>query len=288
MAVFLNLCVFFLTASIALVQAAPRIVDLSHRQDGNSLTWPGNPSYNFTQLFRGFAELYGFWYENNHFAMPEHMGTHIDAPVHTTQGMWKTDQIPIEKLYGPGVIINVKEKVKSNPDYRVTVDDLLMWEKKYGEMPRRAVAIMNSGWSSKYPNITLVFGSPKPSNESSFHFPSWHEDAVTWLINKRQINAVGVDTPSTDYGMSSTFPCHTILGKNRVVGMENVANLDNVPESGSTIYIPVLNIADGSGGPARVFATYDDEPSKTNAAAMVTCFAIYLYLLAAVLMCNVL
>lgn len=50
--------------------------------------------------------------------MPEHMGTHIDAPVHTTRGMWKTDQIPIEKLYGPGVIINVKEKVKSNPDYR--------------------------------------------------------------------------------------------------------------------------------------------------------------------------
>uniref|UniRef100_K1QML4 Uncharacterized protein n=1 Tax=Magallana gigas TaxID=29159 RepID=K1QML4_MAGGI len=220
--------------------------------------------------------------------MPEHMGTHIDAPVHTVQGMWKTDQIPIEKLYGPGVIINVKEKVKSNPDYRVIVEDLLMWEEKYGEMPRRAVAIMNSGWSSKYPNKTLVFGSPEPTNTSTFHFPSWHEDAVTWLINKRQINAVGVDTPSTDYGMSSTYPCHTLLGKNSVVGIESVANLDNVPESGSTIYIPVLNIADGSGGPARVFATYDDEPNKTNAAAMVTCFMFFLYLLAAVLVCNVL
>lgn len=155
-------------------------------------------------------------------------------------------------------------------------------------MPRRAVAIMNSGWSSKYPNKTLVFGSPEPTNTSTLHFPSWHEDAVTWLINKRQINAVGVDTPSTDYGMSSTFPCHTLMGKNRVVGIESVANLDNVPESGSTIYIPVLNIADGSGGPARVFATYDDEPNKTNAAAMVTCFMFFLYLLAAVLVCNVL
>ncbi|XP_052682805.1 isatin hydrolase-like [Crassostrea angulata] len=277
---------FWKVALVSLVQAVPRIVDLSHILNNASLTWPGNPPYEFTVIVRGFYE--NSWIENNHFAMPEHMGTHIDAPVHTVQGMWKTDQIPMENLYGAGVIINVKSKAVTNPDYRVTVEDLLMWEEKYGEMPRRAVAIMNSGWSSKYPNKTLVFGSPEPTDISTLHFPSWHVDACTWLINKRQINAVGVDTPSTDYGMTSTFPCHTILGKNRVVGIENVANLDNVPESGSTIYIPVLNIADGSGGPARVFATYDDEPNKTNAAALVTCFTFFLYFLAAVLACNVL
>lgn len=50
--------------------------------------------------------------------MPEHMGTHIDAPAHSVQGMWRIDQIPMEKLYGPGVIINVKSKVETNPDYR--------------------------------------------------------------------------------------------------------------------------------------------------------------------------
>lgn len=288
MAYHVNFCVLFLATTVTLVQTVPRIVDLSYKQNRDSITWPLNPSYNFTQLYRGYFETYKKWFENNHFAMPEHMGTHIDAPVHTVKGMWRTDQIPMENLYGAGVIINVKSKAATNPDYRVTVEDLLMWEEKYGEMPRRAVAIMNSGWSSKYPNKTLVFGSPEPTDISTLHFPSWHEDAVTWLINKRQINAVGVDTPSTDYGMSSTLPCHTLMGKNRVVGIENVANLDNVPESGSTIYIPVLNIADGSGGPARVFATYDDEPNKTNAAAMVTCFMFFLYLLAAVLVCNVL
>lgn len=288
MACHVNFCVLFLATMVTLVQTVPRIVDLSYKQNRDSITWPGNPSYNFTQLFRGYSKTYKIWFEANHFAMPEHMGTHIDAPVHKVQGMWKTDQIPMGKLYGAGVIINVKSKAATNPDYRVTVEDLLMWEEKYGEMPRRAVAIMNSGWSSKYPNKTLVFGTPEPSNTSSLHFPSWHEDAVTWVINKRQINAVGVDTPSTDYGMSSTFPCHILLGKNSVVGIENVANLDNVPESGSTIYIPVLKIANGSGGPARVFATYDDEPNKTNAAAMVTCSTFYLYLLAFVLVCNVL
>ena len=142
------------------------------------------------------------------------------------------------------------------------MDDLLAWEKNYGEIPRHAVVIMNSGWSEKYPDKTRVFGTPNHTNPSTFHFPSWHEDTVTWLINKRQINAIGVDTPSTDYGQSTTFPCHILMGKNNVVGIENVANLDNIPESGSKIYVPVLKIEGGSGGPARVFATYDDEPKK--------------------------
>lgn len=54
------------------------------------------------------------------------------------------------------------------------------------------------------------------------------------------------------------------MGKNDVVGIENVANLDKVPESGSMIYVPVLNIFEGSGGPARVFATFDDESNKND------------------------
>lgn len=291
MAVSENLGVLFLAVSVVLVQAVPRIVDLSHIQSKDATTWPGNPSYNFTILFRGFAEQYGFWLENNHFSMPEHMGTHVDAPVHTVKGMWKTHQIPVEKLHGAGVIIDVKAKVKANPDYRVMVDDLMKWEKKFGEIPRHAIIIMNSGWSDKYPNKTLIFGSNQHDNPSSFHFPSWHVDAVTWLINKRQINAVGVDTPSTDYGQAIANPnyprsCHVTLGENNVIGIENVANLDKVPETGSTIYMPVLKIFDGSGGPARVFATYDDEPNKTNAASTFTSFPRFVFLFEMILMCT--
>ena len=125
------------------------------------------------------------------------------------------------------------------------------------------------------------------TNPSTFHFPSWHEDTVTWLINKRHINAIGVDTPSTDYGQATTLTCHTLIGKNNVVGIEHVANLDSIPESGSTIYVPVLNIEDGSGGPVRIFATYDDELKKTNTAAMLTCFTFPLILLVTVLMCMI-
>ncbi|XP_056000490.1 isatin hydrolase-like [Ostrea edulis] len=270
-------CVFLLTVNPA--YSKPRIVDLTHKQDKDSITWPTNPAYNFTVLYRGFSTYYNSWIENNHFAMPEHMGTHIDAPVHAAEGAWKIHQIPMEKLYGPGVIINVKSKVANNPDYRVSTDDLSAWEEKYGEIPRHAVVVMNSGWSKKYPDPNLVYGTSLPNDTTSFHFPSWHEEAVTWLITKRQVNAVGVDTPSTDYGQTNTFPCHIILGKHNIVGIEHVANLDNIPESGSVVYMPVLKIFDGSGGPTRLFGTYDDEPNKTNAAMYFMSTAIYIYLL---------
>jgi kynurenine formamidase len=148
----------------------------------------------------------------------------------------------------------------------VSTDDLFAWEEKHGEIPRHAVVLMNSGWSNKYPDLKLVYGTSLPNDTSTFHFPSWHEETVTWLIARRQVNAIGGDTPSTDYGQSKTLPCHSLLGKNNVVGIEHAANLDNIPESGSTIYIPVMKIFDGSGGPARLFGTYDDDPNKTNVA----------------------
>ncbi|XP_045182568.2 isatin hydrolase-like isoform X2 [Mercenaria mercenaria] len=201
--------------------------------------------------------------------MGEHTGTHVDAPAHFAEGELRVHQIPMEKLMGPGVIINIKAKVAGNPDYQVTKKDLLAWESKHNKtIPTGAVVIMNSGWSSKYPNRKLTFGTETPDDSSSYHFPGWHQDTVEWLIQERDVNVVGVDTPSNDYGPSQTFIVHQILGKAEVPGVEFVANLDSVPEIGSTIYAAVIKIYDGSGGPARVFATFqedeDDEDSEVE------------------------
>lgn len=241
-----------------------RVTDLTHEHGPGTIFWPGNPQYNFTILFRNQTDS-GYWYESNSFQTAEHGGTHLDAPSHFAQGKNRSQQIPIEKLVGPGVIINVKAKASSNPDYRVTEGDLQTWETSHGRIPDGAVVIMNSGWSSKYPNQTLTFGSQTPGDPSTFHFPGWHEDAVDWLLKNRNIHVVGVDTPSTDYAQSTTFPVHVLLGINNIPGVENVANLDSIPESGTTIYVAAIKLWDGSGGPTRVFATYTSGPtSGTN------------------------
>ena len=135
------------------------------------------------------------------------------------------------------------------------MQDLIDWESKYGTIPKGAVVLMNAGWSSKYPNKTAVFGTSTPDDPSTFHFPGFHEDAGDWLVKNRNIHVLGTDTPSIDYAQSTTFPNHVLLGNANIPGLENVANLDMIPEKGAMIYVAPIKLLDGSGGPARVFAT---------------------------------
>ncbi|XP_072050301.1 isatin hydrolase-like [Amphiura filiformis] len=203
--------------------------------------------------------------EYNSFQTAEHSGTHIDAPSHFGEGALRVHQIPLEKLIGPGVIINVKSKVAANIDYRVTVDDIQDWETKYNQIPDGAVVIMNSGWSQRYPNTTLLFGSEDFMDTTTYHFPGWHEDTVDWLLKNRNIHVIGVDTTSLDSGPAITFPVHQLLGANNIPGIENVANLDSIPERGTMIYVAAFKLYEGSGSPSRVFATHTvpvDNPRK--------------------------
>lgn len=140
----------------------------------------------------------------------------------------------------------------------------MSWETVHGKIPDGAVVIMNSGWTYNYPNKTLTFGTQLVDDPSTFHFPGWHEKAAEWLVENRNVNVVGTDTPSNDYGQSTTFPTHVILGLADICGVENVANLDSIPEAGSIVYVAAIKLYDGSGGPARVFATFSDNPVNSG------------------------
>lgn len=260
----------FLTALLGDVLPAEclQVIDLTHEQGPSTIYWPGNPEYNFTIISRGLSNG-GYWYESNKFQTAEHGGTHVDAPAHFAEGAQRQNEVSIQNLVGPGVIINVTNEAEENPDYRVTVDDVRRWEFRHSRIPDGAVVIMNSGWHKKYPNKTLVFGSQSPDEPSTFHFPGWHEDTANWLLKNRNIHVLGVDTPSTDYGRSTTFRVHVIIGSKNITGAENVANLDAISENGCIIYVSAIKLHDGSGSPARIFATCS-QGDMTDSAA--TCF----------------
>ena len=172
---------------------------------------------------------------------------------------------------GPGVVLNVKDKASSNADYQVTVQDLLDWEAVYGKIPTGAVVLMYSGWGVKYPNRTEVFRSTNITDPSTFHFPGFHKDAAKWLVTYRDINLVGVDTPALDYGRTTSNPAHVTFFSANIPGLESVANLAKLPVDGSaTVYAAVQKIFDGSGGPTRIFAVYEEESQSTNGANMIS------------------
>ena len=85
------------------------------------------------------------------------------------------------------------------------------------------------------------------------HFPGIAPETARWLVARR-VHAVGLDTPSLDYGQSTTFDVHQILFAADIPGLENVANLDRLPATGSFVVALPMKIGGGSGGPLRIVA----------------------------------
>jgi len=237
-----------------------RLIDLTHPFDEKTIYWPTAPSnFQLNRLSFGKTEA-GFFYAANSFCAPEHGGTHIDAPIHFAEGGRAVDQIPDEQLIAPAVVIDVRGKTAADADYRLTAADVRAWEEKHGLIPSGAIVLLRTGWGQRWPDRKRYLGDDKPGDASNLHFPSYGEEAVRYLVEKRKVGAIGVDTASIDYGPSKDFIVHQIaLGAN-VPGLENVANLEEVPETGAWVIALPMKIAGGSGGPLRIVALVPSRP----------------------------
>jgi len=231
-----------------------RVVDLTHPFDERTIYWPNAPS-GFVLHRESFGKTPGgYFYASNDFSAPEHGGTHIDSPIHFSEGKWTVDQIPLRQLIGPGVVIDVSARTATDRDYRLTLDDVKAWEKRHGQVPAGAIVLLRTGWAARWPDRKTYLGDDTPGRITNLHFPSYGREAAEFLVKNRKVGAIGVDTASIDYGPSMDFIVHrTVLGEN-VPGLENLANLEGLPETGFWVIALPMKIAGGSGAPARVAA----------------------------------
>lgn len=229
------------------------VVDLSHPFDSDTLYWPTSPTrFDLTSLTSGVTEG-GWFYSANSFCAPEHGGTHLDAPIHFARGRRTADQIPVRQLVAPAVVIDVSKAAAGDADYRLSVADVLAWEKKHGTIPGGAIVLLRTGWSKRWPDRKRYFGDDSPTDASNLHFPSFGAEAAALLV-RRRIGALGVDTASIDYGPSKDFPVHRVSAEANVPGLENLTGLEALPESGAWVIALPMKIAGGSGGPLRAVA----------------------------------
>jgi D-alanyl-D-alanine dipeptidase/kynurenine formamidase len=234
--------------------ARARAIDLTHPFDRETLYWPNAPGgFDLRKLAYGRTDA-GFFYAANAFCAPEHGGTHLDAPSHFAQDHWTVDAVPLERLIAPAIVIDVTDAVSGNRDYRATAADVRRFEARHGPIPAGAIVLLRTGWGVYWPNRGLTFGDDTPGRTTDLHFPSYGRDAAELLVGERHVAGIGVDSPSIDYGPSQDFVVHRIASAANVVGLENVAHLDQVPETGAWIVALPMKIGGGSGAPLRAVA----------------------------------
>ena len=230
-----------------------RRIDLSWGYGGDTLFWPTTTQrFDLQEVAYGPAEG-GYFYSAYNFCAPEHGGTHLDAPRHFAENGWTADEIPLDRLLTPAVVIDVSEQATADRDYRLTVADVDAWEAEHGPVPAGATVYLRTGWGSRWPDALDYLGDDTPGDASNLHFPSYGEEAARRLV-ERGVVALGVDTASIDYGASTDFIVHQVANGANVIGLENVAHLEELPPTGAwTVALP-MKIVGGSGGPVRIVA----------------------------------
>ncbi len=249
---FIGICLAGPAASQDL--SSGRLVDLTHPFNEQSIYWPTAEAFKKTTVFVGRTPG-GWFYAAYNYSAAEHGGTHIDSPIHFAEGAQTTDKVPLSSLIGPGYVIDVSEKAAANVDYQVSSADIEAFEAEHGQIPEGAIVLLNTGRAHLYPDREAYMGTAERGEEAvaKLHFPGLGPDGAKLLV-ARKIGAVGLDTPSIDYGQSKNFASHVELMTHNIPAFENVGDMRELPPTGSTIIALPMKIEGGSGAPLRIVA----------------------------------
>jgi kynurenine formamidase len=221
-----------------------KLVDLTHTFREDFALYPNSPAASRetarTIAADGFyGQVWKFW---------EHTATHMDVPGHFVAGGRTSEEITLQELIRPIVVVDISERAAKEPATEVTVDDLRRWERRHGRIPKGALVAMDSGWGARAADTAAFI--------NDMQFPGFAGEATQWLLDNRRIGGIGVDTLSLDNGPSTSFASHLAVLRADHVGIENLTKLDQLPPRGATAVMGLIPWKEGSGGPARVIATF--------------------------------
>jgi kynurenine formamidase len=229
-------------------------VDLSYPFDSTTIYWPTARPFTLT-VVSAQRTAAGFYYAANDFAAAEHGGTHLDAPIHFAEGRRTTDRLGLDQLIGPVVVIDTKGLAEDERDHLIGPDELAAWEAAHGAIQAGTIVLFRTGRGAWWPDRGRYLGTTRtgPAAVPELHFPGL-DSATARLLVARGVRAVGIDTPSIDYGQSVTFAAHQVLAGADIPIFENVAALDRLPVTGGFLVALPMKIGGGSGGPLRIAA----------------------------------
>jgi kynurenine formamidase len=238
------------TSITSLFGTQVRVLDLGHAINDHSPPWPGDEK-SFEARPNANIERDGYFTRS--FWMLEHYGTHLDAPAHFAAGKTTVDEIPVEKLIGPAVVLDVTREAargEGERDYLLPASRIYEWEARHGAVPAGAIVLLKTGRAALWADADRYRGMDAAG---SMHFPGFSEEAVKYLISRR-INGIGADTMSVDAGDSKDYAVHQLALGADLFQVENLADLSGLPEARAWLIVAPIKLEGGSGGACRVFA----------------------------------
>lgn len=239
------------------IDGRARTIDLTHPLNPENAFWPGENYKPFELKTIATIEKDGVL--SKAICLPEHLGTHLDAPNHFEKNQPSVEKLTATQLFGPGVVIDIAPQAEQNADYMLRLDDVKRWEKEHGPIPAGAIVLLHTGWGRFWGNVARF---QNRDARGKLHFPSYSAEAARYLIEKRKARGLGIDNLSIDPGISKDFPVHHIVNKAGRFGLENVAHLDQLPPRGFSLIVAPMKIEGGTGGPTRIWAILPPKEAK--------------------------
>jgi kynurenine formamidase len=225
-----------------------KFIDLTHTLDEHIPVWP-----NTKRLERAITTDYAQkGYRVEQYAMAAGTGTHMDAPGHFVQGGRSISDFNLNELIVSACVLNITKQAQENPDYAITPDDLLNWEKQYGTIPAGSLFLACTGWSQYWPDEQRYLNRDQQGN---LHFPGFSKAAAELLV-ERNVVGIGIDSISLDPGLDKTFGTHYTMLPHDKYQLENLTNLEQLPATGATVFVMPLKIKNAPEAAARVVAVY--------------------------------
>lgn len=249
----------------ALATGSVRVVDLTNRLEASTPTLrlpePFSNLIDFSlETVSEYNEPGPFWKHAN-IHTGEHIGTHIDAPVHWISGREGHDvsQLPPARLVGPAVVLDFSAEAAADPDFLIDVADIERWEAEHGAFEPNTWLLLRTGWD-KFSDSQEAFLN---ADETGSHTPGCTAALAEWLAGRAEISGVGVETVGIDAGrgaeLDPPFPMHYhLLGADKY-GITSLQNLASLPTRGAVIVVAPLPIVGGTGSPTRVFALVEEQ-----------------------------
>jgi arylformamidase len=214
---------------------ADRIVDLTHVIEPTSTDSERKfvvHIHDALEEIPGTTRPEGEWYVMSDVELMDHVGTHIEAPLHCLKDGMDLSQIPLEKLIGDAVILDLRDAYS---DSGVTLEQV-------------KEAADDAGGINVNDIVFCMMG------ETDY----FSTEALRWLVDEG-VKLMGVDSAGVElpHSISHANENHLVLFRAGVPLIERLANLDRLSKSRVRVYALPIPVVGLDAFPLRVIAIED-------------------------------